>query len=178
MKRKYKKPPIVEALCEFQFIPQEPYNLTIPGLFYDKIKEEFPIRQEQSGLSFNLLQMIKGDVEVPILPKIQVAETLHQQNTEESFRTSVSRTYYGAFCSLRNLYGLKGHTKSNVHREVIEKLKASKDNTEQRIGKYIEDLRRERNCADYDDEKSVDKKISERCIIKAKTIFQLLNQPL
>ncbi len=74
MKRKYKKPPIVEALCEFQFIPQEPYNLTIPGLFYDKIKEEFPIRQEQSGLSFNLLQMIKGDVEVPILPKIQFSK--------------------------------------------------------------------------------------------------------
>ena len=33
---KYKKPPIVEALCEFQFISDRPLDLTLHGLIYEK----------------------------------------------------------------------------------------------------------------------------------------------
>lgn len=51
MGRKYSNPPIVEALCEFQFIPSQPWDLTIPGLLYEKINinNEFPIKQQQMG---------------------------------------------------------------------------------------------------------------------------------
>lgn len=45
MSRKYRKPPIVEVVCEFRFIPSEPWDLTVPGLVYDRLKEEFPIRR-------------------------------------------------------------------------------------------------------------------------------------
>lgn len=49
MDKKYSNPPIVEALCEFQFIPRQPWDITIPGLLYEKIKEQFPEKQQQVG---------------------------------------------------------------------------------------------------------------------------------
>lgn len=49
MVRKYKHPPIVEALCEFQFIPSQPWDITIPGLLYDRINSEFPVKQQKRG---------------------------------------------------------------------------------------------------------------------------------
>ncbi|HOC52432.1 MAG TPA: TIGR04255 family protein [Caldisericia bacterium] len=73
MEREYKNPPLVEALCEFQFIPLQPYDLTIPGLFYEKIKEEFPEKQEQAGIGFQLQTTEKGIEQkiIPTLPKVQ-----------------------------------------------------------------------------------------------------------
>ena len=41
MGRKYRDPPIVEAVCEFRFEPSAPWDLTIPGLIYEKLKEDF-----------------------------------------------------------------------------------------------------------------------------------------
>lgn len=67
MRRKYLNPPVVEALCEFQFIPRQPFDLTIPGLFYEKIREEFPQKEEQPGVSFQL-QMTERGVEQKIAP--------------------------------------------------------------------------------------------------------------
>jgi len=42
MGRKYKNPPIIEALCEFRFEPGEEWDITFPGLFYEKVKDDFP----------------------------------------------------------------------------------------------------------------------------------------
>lgn len=50
MSRKYKNPPIVEAFCEFHFIPSQPWDMTIPGLLYDEIKDEFPDKKQQMGM--------------------------------------------------------------------------------------------------------------------------------
>lgn len=47
--RKYKNPPIVEALCEFQFVVHDPGDMTIPGIIYERVKEEFPLKQQQLG---------------------------------------------------------------------------------------------------------------------------------
>ncbi|QMS90513.1 hypothetical protein HUN01_24125 [Nostoc edaphicum CCNP1411] len=38
-RRQYPNPPIEEAVCEFRFAPDPAWNLTIPGLFYEKIKD-------------------------------------------------------------------------------------------------------------------------------------------
>ena|SRR5215207_7513665 len=46
VRRIYKDPPIIEALCEFQFVPSQPWDLTIPGLFYREVKSEFPKRRQ------------------------------------------------------------------------------------------------------------------------------------
>lgn len=47
--RKYKNSPIVEALCEFRFTPSQPWDMTIPGLMYEKIKKQFPNKKQQMG---------------------------------------------------------------------------------------------------------------------------------
>lgn len=60
MRRKYKKPPIVEALCEFQFIPNQPWDWTIPGLIYEKVKDEFPDKQQKIGIGVQFKPTEKG----------------------------------------------------------------------------------------------------------------------
>jgi uncharacterized protein (TIGR04255 family) len=73
MSKKYKNPPIIEALCEFQFIPGQPWDLTIPGLIYEKVRDEFPDRQQQIGIGVQFRPTEKGvehKVE-PAPPRIQ-----------------------------------------------------------------------------------------------------------
>ncbi len=60
MTKQYKKPPIIEALCEFQFIPTQPWDLTVPGLVYEKIRENFPQRQQQVGMGIQFKPTEKG----------------------------------------------------------------------------------------------------------------------
>ena len=62
MSRKYSSPPIVEALCEFQFIPTQPWDMTIPGLLYEKISGEFPVKQQQMGFGIGF-QPKEGGIE-------------------------------------------------------------------------------------------------------------------
>ena len=65
MSRRYKNPPIVEALCEFQFIPGQPWDMTIPGILYEKIKEEFPEKQQPMGFGIGF-QPKEGRIEQKI----------------------------------------------------------------------------------------------------------------
>lgn len=39
VQRQYRNLPIEEAVCEFRFAPGSAWNLTVPGLFYEKIKD-------------------------------------------------------------------------------------------------------------------------------------------
>lgn len=56
MSKKYKNPPIVEALGEFRFVPGQPWDFTIHGLFYEKINSEFPDKQQQMGIGIRVKQ--------------------------------------------------------------------------------------------------------------------------
>jgi uncharacterized protein (TIGR04255 family) len=53
--RKYRNPPVVEALCEV-FFAGSSWDDTIPGRFYDQVKDAFPERRQQemheAALSF------------------------------------------------------------------------------------------------------------------------------
>lgn len=59
MIRKYKNPPVVEALCEF-FFDNSKWDSTIPGLFYEKIKNNYPKKKEleQIGVQVSVLKDI------------------------------------------------------------------------------------------------------------------------
>jgi uncharacterized protein (TIGR04255 family) len=73
MEKKYKNAPVVEALCEFQFIPNQPWDITIPGLIYEKIRKVFPEKQQQIGIGVQFRTTEKGiehKVE-PAPPRIQ-----------------------------------------------------------------------------------------------------------
>ena len=80
MERIYKNPPLAEALCEFQFIPNVPWDLTIPGLIYGRIKDRFPRRKQQAGLGIQLRPTEKG-VEHKIEPAPPRVQFLNQGET-------------------------------------------------------------------------------------------------
>lgn len=46
MARTYNKPPLIEAVCDFRFSSSEPWDWTIPGLFYEQIRDSFPNKQQ------------------------------------------------------------------------------------------------------------------------------------
>jgi uncharacterized protein (TIGR04255 family) len=45
--RSYRKPPVVEALCEIYFAGSE-WDETIPGIFYERIRKDFPHKRQRS----------------------------------------------------------------------------------------------------------------------------------
>ncbi|HED03512.1 MAG TPA: TIGR04255 family protein [Candidatus Fraserbacteria bacterium] len=47
MGRRYPHPPLIEAVCEFRLAQDSSWDLTIPGLVYEKIKDEFPHREQR-----------------------------------------------------------------------------------------------------------------------------------
>jgi uncharacterized protein (TIGR04255 family) len=58
--RKYRKPPVSEAVCEFRFEPSSTWDLTIPGLIYDRIKQDFPKRKLAKAVEFSVVAGPEG----------------------------------------------------------------------------------------------------------------------
>ena len=52
--KKYANPPLIEAICDFHFIPGQPWDWTVLGLVYDQIKGEFPNKFQPPGPMFNV----------------------------------------------------------------------------------------------------------------------------
>ncbi|GAN32581.1 MAG: TIGR04255 family protein [Candidatus Brocadia sp. AMX2] len=52
-----KNPPLVEAVCEFQFDPESKWDWTIPGLLFEKIGGEFSERAEVHRLGVTVQQL-------------------------------------------------------------------------------------------------------------------------
>lgn len=50
MSKKYKNPPIIEALCEFRFQPSQTWDLAVPGLLYEKLRTKFPTRRQGKAI--------------------------------------------------------------------------------------------------------------------------------
>lgn len=79
MSIKYSNSPIVEALCEFQFIPSQPWDMTIPGLLYEKISDEFPIKQQQMGFGIGF-QPKEGGIE----QRVEMAQRMQFFRSDKS----------------------------------------------------------------------------------------------
>lgn len=60
MNRKYANPPIVEAVCEFRLGPDTRWDLTVPGLFYERVKHDFPHREQRAVQEVELIQEPQG----------------------------------------------------------------------------------------------------------------------
>ncbi len=54
MSRKYKNSPISEAVCEFQFGQDSPWDLTVPGLVYEKVRTAFPKRSQIARVTLGI----------------------------------------------------------------------------------------------------------------------------
>ncbi|MGB8346563.1 MAG: TIGR04255 family protein [Ktedonobacteraceae bacterium] len=54
MSKQYKNPPLSEVVCEFQFGQDSSWDLTIPGLVYEKVRETFPKRKQIARVTMGL----------------------------------------------------------------------------------------------------------------------------
>lgn len=53
-RRFYGRPPLIEALCQFRFVPGREWDNTVPGLLYAKIQNDFPKRRKHAAFEFLL----------------------------------------------------------------------------------------------------------------------------
>ncbi|VXD11344.1 conserved hypothetical protein [Planktothrix serta PCC 8927] len=73
-------------------------------------------------------------------------------STEAYFRSSISRSYYGLFLIARQVMESEGFIclrGSEAHKQVQDHFLNSDDNNYQLVGTELQDLRRQRNKADY-----------------------------
>ncbi|MHA1278053.1 MAG: hypothetical protein ACTSQ8_12760 [Candidatus Helarchaeota archaeon] len=105
---------------------------------------------------------------------VRLAEDLMNHPDEASLRSAISRAYYGAFCISRNKMGFKSYRGSDVHKEVIKHYQHSRDSREKFVGNTLDKLRRDRNDADYNEDKTIDFRLTQRVLIKAKQILDKL----
>jgi uncharacterized protein (TIGR04255 family) len=61
--KKYANSPIVEAVCEFRFTKDTKWDQTIPGLFYEKVKSEFPNKKENVVRNIEIMSGPEDKVE-------------------------------------------------------------------------------------------------------------------
>ncbi len=54
--RKYANPPVLEAVCQFQFKETDPWDWTVPGLIYDRIKGTFPVKRQENAIQISVTQ--------------------------------------------------------------------------------------------------------------------------
>ncbi len=50
----YRNPPLVEALCEFNFDESIPWDVTVVGHFYDRVRDEFPEKRQMPQVAMSL----------------------------------------------------------------------------------------------------------------------------
>ncbi|MBC7344086.1 MAG: TIGR04255 family protein [Clostridia bacterium] len=60
MGRKYANPPLKEAVCEFRLAADSPWDLTMPGLIYEKLRDEFPRRDQRLVQEIEITQSQQG----------------------------------------------------------------------------------------------------------------------
>ncbi|SRR6266567_3252489 len=70
MARTYNKPPLIEAVCDFRFSSSQPWDWTIPGLFYEQIRSDFPNKNQLSTIE-TTVDAIEGRIVQQTQPKIQ-----------------------------------------------------------------------------------------------------------
>ncbi len=60
MGKKYAEPPVIEAVCEFKLPADSEWDLTIPGLIYERVSAEFPHKEQHLVQEVNMKQSSEG----------------------------------------------------------------------------------------------------------------------
>jgi len=108
---------------------------------------------------------------------VYLAEDLLNRPEESCLRSAISRAYYGVFCIARNTKGYKKFAGPNIHWRVINEYKNSSDRNERNIGRILDNLRRSRNDADYNEDKSINRELAERAVLLARHVSTRMGIP-
>jgi len=76
---KYNNPPIIEAVCEFKFAEDTNWDMTIPGILFGEIREEFPHKEQHLIQEINVLT--KSAPAKTQIRKIELARFLNDNRT-------------------------------------------------------------------------------------------------
>ncbi len=71
--KQYPSSPITEAMCEIRYTPAAAWDLTIPGLFYERIKEDFPKRVQDKGVE-TTISLVGGGVQTVPVERLRFAK--------------------------------------------------------------------------------------------------------
>jgi uncharacterized protein (UPF0332 family) len=106
---------------------------------------------------------------------INVAKDLNSRaSTEESYRSAVSRAYYGAFGYLKDRLDLADYGPS-CHQNLIDNFKNAGDKNSKIVGKKLEALFERRKHADYKYRDEFTDHNCQYCIQEAEKIIELFN---
>lgn len=126
MNRKYQNSPIVEALCEFQFEPKpdKPWDLTVPGLVYEKVRDGFPKKRlakifaigfdvnpervQQQALTTDRMQFLREDEKtlIQVDQNLLVINLLKPYPGWEAFHPMI-QTGFDAYCEVASPKGIR-----------------------------------------------------------------------
>lgn len=86
---------------------------------------------------------------------LDVGDVLAQVDDEAYVRSAIGRYYYAIFCSVcvylvEIMNENEFNDNYNVHQRIYNRLVKSGNNTESSVGEKLNDLRKNRNEADYD----------------------------
>jgi uncharacterized protein (TIGR04255 family) len=54
VRRMYRKPPVSQVVCEFQFVGASAWDWTVLGLIYQKISDRFPEKRQEQGFQIRI----------------------------------------------------------------------------------------------------------------------------
>ena len=102
----------------------------------------------------------------------------HSDLSEASFRCAISRAYYGAFCSARNLLTKTGISvrRNDAHSAVINEYKNNPERIYKNIGTKLNRLRGARLEVDYENFGNIDCNKTKGLIDTSNFIIKNLNK--
>ena len=95
MSRKYESSPIGEAVCELRIAPGTPWDLTVPGLVYQRLKETFPKRRQVKTVGAALTGGAVTTIEMERVQFMQEDERALISISKDSLAVSRLKPYTG-----------------------------------------------------------------------------------
>ena len=66
-RRRYKNPPLDEAICEFRFESGSPWDVAVPGLLVERMSDDLPVRRQASTLE-TATRPVQDGIEQQVTP--------------------------------------------------------------------------------------------------------------
>lgn len=123
-KNHYRNCPIVEVVCEFRFPSLPDWDVTIPGVLYEKLKSQFPIKEFGQHFAIGLTNRGPDEIKniqisspvrfirqdrtalIQVAPGLLAINQLPPYPRWETFKPFV-QDIFGEFAKLHNVNGLK-----------------------------------------------------------------------